>query len=229
MTDFSGLLCDYGCGQIATHRFKNGKLCCSERTTQCPNKKTTGNRAWNKGLTKEDERVKNYSKSMKKTKIKQSRNKELLAWNKGLTKETNSIVFNYSINISKAKKGKPNYKKRKVINKSIDLTISQFKQILNNRLYTVWALPVLQRDNFKCKICGSTLKLEVHHKKKRSFIFNESVRLNLLDLNDYENWSNNDFYNVERTFVSFHSLRIGITLCKKCHIKIDNERRRFVK
>lgn len=29
-------LCDYGCGQPATHIFKNGKHCCSLRTSACP-------------------------------------------------------------------------------------------------------------------------------------------------------------------------------------------------
>ena len=29
-------LCDYGCGQIATHTFKNGKKCCSIKTQFCP-------------------------------------------------------------------------------------------------------------------------------------------------------------------------------------------------
>lgn len=28
-------LCDYGCGQEATHQFKNGKWCCSKNITSC--------------------------------------------------------------------------------------------------------------------------------------------------------------------------------------------------
>jgi len=30
------MLCSYGCGQEATHQFKNGKWCCSEYHSQCP-------------------------------------------------------------------------------------------------------------------------------------------------------------------------------------------------
>ena len=30
------ILCDYGCGQKATHTFKNGKNCCCYFTTKCP-------------------------------------------------------------------------------------------------------------------------------------------------------------------------------------------------
>jgi len=32
-------LCDYGCGQLAKYRFKNGKVCCSELDNYCPAKK----------------------------------------------------------------------------------------------------------------------------------------------------------------------------------------------
>ncbi len=28
-------LCDYGCGQIAKYKFKNGKICCSENSLKC--------------------------------------------------------------------------------------------------------------------------------------------------------------------------------------------------
>lgn len=31
-----GLLCDYGCGNIATHQYKNGKLCCEDSQYRCP-------------------------------------------------------------------------------------------------------------------------------------------------------------------------------------------------
>lgn len=31
------ILCEYGCGQEATHQFKNGKWCCSKTTNQCIN------------------------------------------------------------------------------------------------------------------------------------------------------------------------------------------------
>ena len=43
-------LCDYGCGQEATHQFKNGKFCCSKNISLCENtkkkisNKNTGNK-----------------------------------------------------------------------------------------------------------------------------------------------------------------------------------------
>ena len=30
------MLCDYGCGQEATHQFKNGKGCCKDNSLKCP-------------------------------------------------------------------------------------------------------------------------------------------------------------------------------------------------
>ena len=29
-------LCEYGCGQEAVYQFKNGKWCCSENVSKCP-------------------------------------------------------------------------------------------------------------------------------------------------------------------------------------------------
>jgi hypothetical protein len=41
-------LCDYGCGQIAKFKSKNGKICCSKSSTECPVIKTKV-RDWNIG------------------------------------------------------------------------------------------------------------------------------------------------------------------------------------
>lgn len=80
-------LCDYGCGQEAKFKFKNGKVCCSEFYSQCPSlrkKNSAGlkkahnegrlkgwpisneKRAWSKGLTKEtDERINKIAENLK--------------------------------------------------------------------------------------------------------------------------------------------------------------------
>ena len=66
------MLCDYGCGQEATHQFKNGKRCCSKFLAQCPVMRikngdgnrgkfekgqhpNTGKEAWNKGIPRTEE------------------------------------------------------------------------------------------------------------------------------------------------------------------------------
>jgi hypothetical protein len=53
-------LCDYGCGQLATHQFKNGKWCCSKSYNSCLNRRVKRNKtqkSWNEGLTKETNQI----------------------------------------------------------------------------------------------------------------------------------------------------------------------------
>ena len=76
------LLCDYGCGNIAKYKFKNGKTCCKNSYKKCSGPKL-GIPAWNKGLTIIDERVKNNSmKTTNTRKILFSEGK-IIIWNKG--------------------------------------------------------------------------------------------------------------------------------------------------
>ena len=41
-------LCSYGCGKPATHKFKNGKVCCSANPMNCPASRKKANAAWKK-------------------------------------------------------------------------------------------------------------------------------------------------------------------------------------
>ena len=51
----SEILCEYGCGQKATHQFKNGKWCCSKNFVSCPEYKKNNSR---KGIKLKKERKK---------------------------------------------------------------------------------------------------------------------------------------------------------------------------
>jgi hypothetical protein len=66
------MMCDYGCGREATHRFKNGKWCCSKNIASCPTTKEKISLI-SKGKPKPERWKKNISKG-KKGKP---------AWNKG--------------------------------------------------------------------------------------------------------------------------------------------------
>ena len=44
------MLCIYGCGQEATHQFKNGKWCCSKSKNSCPMNKMVGKNNFKKLL-----------------------------------------------------------------------------------------------------------------------------------------------------------------------------------
>lgn len=77
--------------------------------------------AWNKGLTKDDPRVRKYSKSCSNTKKIMYKEGKLVPWSKGLTKETDGRLKRFSDSLkgkpkseefrhklSESKKGKPN-------------------------------------------------------------------------------------------------------------------------
>lgn len=74
-------------------------------------------------------------------------------------------------------------------------------RIQGSRKYKKWRKSVFERDNYICQICGQRGGyLEVHHIK--SYAENPKLRF---DINN------------------------GVTLCKNCHISIDEQRKRFVK
>jgi very-short-patch-repair endonuclease len=106
-------LCSYGCGNIATIQFKNGKFCCSDSKNKCSvlrKKNSNGTAknggAWNKGLTKlTDKRVKKYGESGKIKRKQLFKEKKIVIWNKGLTKETDQRVYDNTKNLSKNRRG----------------------------------------------------------------------------------------------------------------------------
>ena len=114
-------ICEYGCGQKATHQFKNGKWCCEKITTKCPGlSKNHSNRMKGKnnpmyGKTHSDETKLNQSNKMK----------DHIPWNKGKTdiysdetkKKMRISAMNRTMSdetknkISKKLKGNPSNKK----------------------------------------------------------------------------------------------------------------------
>lgn len=85
-----------------------------------------------------------------------------------------------------------------------------------------WKINVLIRDNRRCTMCGYAGKyLQVHHiKPLREFINEMKIRHNIQDLSN-ESINNWDLYANE--IISQHSIEDGITLCRKCHSKIDSK------
>ena len=86
-------LCDYGCGEIAKHQFKNGKWCCDEYLSKCLAMKEKNKSNLGKVFTEDHKRKigdKNKGKILTKEariKISNSR-KGKSPWNKGI-KENN--------------------------------------------------------------------------------------------------------------------------------------------
>ena len=130
--------------------------------------------------------------------------------------------------MSKAKKGKPNYELRKPINKSRAKTIGQFRHLFKKGLYTYWIFPVMERDEFKCTICSKTkTRLEVHHLTPYRKIFPICCEKIGLEVLNWEKWTKNDIQKLEQSILDYHTLDIGITVCKVCHAKIDKYRKIF--
>ena len=224
------ILCDYGCGQIATHQFKNGKWCCSKSSNQCLGKKSKHNQSgiknpmfkkipWNKGLTKDiDERLKKYGEKGSQSKLGSS------PWNKGLTSNTSEIIKQSSEKMSKTKKGKPNLKRRQKLTLNKIRSKLRLKTIFRQRLYCDFTFPVMERDNFECKICKSKNNLEVHHLKPFKEIFDEAIlNINLPD--SFDTWTDIDIELLEKEILSNHNTDMGITVCINCHKKIDKKRK----
>lgn len=86
----NGNICDYGCGQEANFKLKNGKYCCSDSHNKCPNMKKK-NSFGNKGKKFSNERKENISNGLKGRKLtlehKQKLSKSHIGktpWNKGI-------------------------------------------------------------------------------------------------------------------------------------------------
>jgi len=124
-------LCEYGCGQEAKYKFKNGKKCCSKNISLCPSiKNKIGNK--NKGnimpeSAKEKIKLANIGKTMNietKEKIRAAHinkknsghfKKGEKPWNKGLTKHTDKRV---KIISQKLKGKKPTTQQKKLQSES---------------------------------------------------------------------------------------------------------------
>ena len=110
-------LCDYGCGQEATHQFQNGKWCCKTTYKSCPKviekttKKITGLKIESISIINSDIFCEygcgNYAKYKLIFKYSQKYccsekyslcKSNIKTWNKGLTKENDHRVFKNSTN-----------------------------------------------------------------------------------------------------------------------------------
>jgi hypothetical protein len=95
------MLCDYGCGQEAKYQFKNGKWCCSKKTSSCPALKKI-NSDLNKGRNFNDETRKKISEANKGRNLSDEHKEKLSISHKGKT-----LSEQHKRKISKANKGRP--------------------------------------------------------------------------------------------------------------------------
>src|SRR3990167_2822300 len=151
-----------------------------------------GQPSWNKGLTLDDPRVKKYAIKLKDRVITEEWRKRISLSNKGKKPWNKGKSWNDEIKrkISKAKKGKPNYKNRGKNHYNWRNGITAINdQIRQSLRYRKWRIKVFERDKFTCQICKEVGRyLEADHIKQ--FAIYPKLRFNI----------NN-----------------GRTLCKNCH------------
>jgi len=135
-------------------------------------------------------------------------------WNKGLTKESDKRIFEASIKLSKAHKGRHSGSNSNLWKGGIT-SIQKIIRGLDE--YDNWRKQVFERDKYTCQECSEQGgKLEAHHKKEFHKIFKEF-------LNHYSQFSpiedKNTLVRLSLTWLDFWNLNNGQTLCKKCHNK----------
>lgn len=101
----------------------------------------------------------------------------------------------------------------------------KFNLEVRSKLYPIWIYPILQRDQFKCTQCGSTMNLQVHHIRPLREICEVTFdKLNLpytSSLITREKLGTEQYERALEAVLQAHSLEDGITLCKDCHKKMD--------
>lgn len=88
--------------------------------------------------------------------------------------------------------------------------VTPLRQIVARKLWPVWVIPILARDNYTCQECQSGESLNVHHKKRYAEIRDEVIA----------EYGNLDNQRLSDLIVSRHTLDMGVTLCYDCHRKI---------
>lgn len=222
-------ICD-DCGllkEIQKQAYKNGLkrgYCYCLSCGQKGNKNHRYNKhPWNYGLTSAtDERVKSYNQKQSITK------KGREPWNKGRTYEElkgKKWAKDFKLKVSRVKSGVPNYKKRGL---ATDYAQSfwNIRQLIAGRIYSSWTYPILERDNFTCRLCGTKKCLEVHHLEPFTFkkiLITCADQLGL-NLSTWRFWDNAIIEPLADLVIAQHKVENGITLCKECHSIIDRYR-----
>ncbi len=104
-----------------------------------------------------------------------------------------------------------------------------FSKLCRSNLRTIWVQPILERDNFKCLVCGNTKELHVHHIYPLRDIITKVLTEH--DVDDINTFSYDECLPLVEEVVLLHTLDIGITVCIDCHEEIDPffKRRNFYK
>lgn len=193
---------------------------------------------WNKGIKLSEEHKQKISKKLKGRNLSEETRKKMSLSKKGKvglwigkkhSEETKKKIselakLNGFGKWWKGKKHKKESRKKMALAQTREKHWNWKNGITNDNVrirkslkYIQWRQQVFIRDNFVCQKCYTKGGyLEVHHKK--SFCeYMKEIKLNLPLLGMYEG---------AMVYEPFWDINNGITLCKKCHIKITKEGRK---
>lgn len=102
-----------------------------------------------------------------------------------------------------------------------------FNLTCRSRLYPIWIRPILTRDNFTCTMCGKKGGiLHVHHIRPLKDIIAHILHKNNIDKITEISQDSALYNSLIEQVLAEHALQDGITVCPKCHSKIDSKYRR---
>lgn len=100
--------------------------------------------------------------------------------------------------------------------------VSPLRSIVTRKLWPVWILPILVRDNFTCRSCGTTEKtMDVHHLRRY-----KDIRDLIIERNPHLSISvNEEREQIATLIVLEHRMEDGEVLCRACHRSIHFAKR----
>lgn len=81
--------------------------------------------------------------------------------------------------------------------------------------YVMWKDTVLMRDGYKCRGCGITEKLDIHHVNKEYDIIIDEFTQKYTDLKG----DRRTLLMLASTWMEFWDINNGVTVCRQCHEK----------
>ena len=89
-----------------------------------------------------------------------------------------------------------------------------------------WKKKILKESQYKCQICGSNKKLEIHHVEPLRDIVNKFTDK---PLSQYDS-NSPEFTNLVTIINNYHEVNnVGQCVCEKCHANIDPYRKQTFK